>query len=54
MMKRGRFLNVNSEVLVQKLQTGAISDQDLHCSHLKEALHNFKSLKSYANSLHVI
>ena len=37
MMKRGQFLNVNSEVPVQKSQTEAISYQDMHCSHLNEA-----------------
>ena len=37
MMKKGHFLNVKSEVPVQKSQTEAVSDQDLHCLHLNEA-----------------
>ena len=37
MMKKGQFINVNNDVPVQKSQTEAVSDEDLHCLHLNEA-----------------
>ena len=41
MMKKRHFLNIKSEVPVQNSHTEAVSDQDLHCSHLNEAKHYF-------------
>ena len=35
--KKGQFINVNSDVPVQKSQTEVVPDHDLHCSYLNEA-----------------